>query len=237
MLYITVRRIGQISAAVLVGAMPLAGSQWSGTADAAPDVSALIATAEHNTNTVNTLVHRDTISIITPSITVKVSARGAEDEVHNREQDYESVSVKASGTGGTVKTLNYTVDIIFMKGLTYYRTSLSNNQWKTRKGMSFPDPYTGGWRRGRTTIKFPKSYKFQFESKSGGETRVQAATSDATTAGTVDLWISGGSKPYVVRMDQNYHAIKRASTTEHVRMLLGPFNSRLVIVPPSQGTT
>lgn len=238
MRFIEDRRLGRSLIAALLVAAPLALTGWTPRVDAASSVQALVAEAEHNTNTVSTLMHRDENTITTRDLSVTVSARGSEDEVHNREHDYESVTVKGRGPTGKVQSLHYTVDIIFMNGVTYYRTSLLHNQWKTHKGMTFPDPYTGGWKRGRTTVSFPKTTTFREVGTSGGETHLQASFSQAATAGTVDLWISGGTKPYVVREEESYHATKGTSGSAHVQVMFGPFNTPLVIQSPTtQGST
>ena len=206
------------------------------TAHAASSMQTLIATAERNTNTVRTLVHHDQMTITGPAGSVIVSAHGTEDETRNREQDYESVHVTRRTAVGKVSTLNYWVDLIFLNGSTYYRTSSAPTLWKTQKGMTFPDPYTGGWKRGRTTVTLPTSLVFKDAGTSGGQTHVHASLSTKTTAGTVDLWITTGSKPYVVRQDRAYHATKGTSGSVHTQVKFGPFNSDVNIQPPAQAS-
>ncbi len=224
----------QIAAAAFLLAAPFATSGWMPAAHAASNVQALLAEAEHNTNTVNTLAHTDQNTVTTATMTLKVRSHGAEDEIHNREQDYESVSVTGHGAAGKIRNLHYTVDIIFMNGLTYYRTSLTHNVWATHPGMTFPDPYTGGWKRGRTTVSFPKSVKFKEVGTSGGQTQVRASIVQPALAGTIDLWISGGAKPYIAREDERYHPTKGKAGSAHVQISFGPFNSPTVIEPPAK---
>jgi hypothetical protein len=202
---------------------------------AASSIQALIAQAEHNTNTVRTLVHHDQVTITAPNGSVKVSARGTEDEARNREQDYESVHVIRRASG-KVNKLNYTVDLIFLNGSTYYRLSSAPTTWKTQKGMSFPDPYTGGWKRGRTTVTVPTSFSFKNVGTAGGQTHLHAAFSNKTTAGTVDLWITTGSKPYIVREDVAFHSTSGTPGSETSRIRFGPFNSTVNIQPPAQAS-
>lgn len=207
-------------------------------AQAAANVQALVAQAEHNTNTVHTLTHTDVSTITTANLTVTVHARGAEDEVRNREQDSETVTVKGKTATGAAKSLKYTVDIIFMNGTTYYKTTIggkSDKQWQTHKGMTFPDPYTGGWKRGRTTVTFPKNVSFALAGSSGGQTHVHASATSGSTAGTVDLWLSGGSKPYVVREDENLYSKKDRKLTQHFVTTFSQYNAPLVIQQPSTG--
>jgi len=234
MRFIDCRLLGQIVAAASLLVAPFAASGWVQAAHAATNVQVLLSEAEHNTNTVNTLAHTDKNTVTTATMTLKVSARGAEDEIHNREQDYESVSVTGHGAASKIRTVHYTVDIIFMNGLTYYRTSLTHNVWASHPGMTFPDPYTGGWKRGRTTVSFPKSVKFKEVGTSGGQTQVRASIAQPALAGTIDLWISGGAKPYIVREDESYHSTKGKAGSAHVQISFGPFNTPTVIEPPSK---
>ncbi|GAC1445307.1 MAG: hypothetical protein NVSMB52_06070 [Chloroflexota bacterium] len=226
---------GSTLVAMVTAVIPLLLAGAVSPAIAASSVQTLIADAERNTNTVNTLIHNDEHTVTTPTLSVKVIAHGSEDELRNREQDYESVSVTSRGSGGKAKSLHYTVDIIFMNGTTYYRTSLQKNKWKTHKGMTFPDPFAGGWKRGRTTVSFPKTFKFQQVGTGGSETHVRASFSSATTAETVDLWISSGSKPYVTREEQRYHSVKGPASSALIKVSFGPFNTPLVIQQPSKG--
>ena len=234
MRFIARRLLGQIAAAASLLAAPLAITGWVHAAHAATNVQVLLAEAERNTNTVNTLAHTDQNTVTTATMTLKVSAHGAEDEIHNREQDYESVSVTGHGAGNKTRNLHYTVDIIFMNGLTYYRTSLTHNVWASHPGMAFPDPYTGGWKRGRTTVSFPKSVKFKEVGMTGGQTQVEASIVQPALAGTIDLWISGGAKSYIVREDERYHPTKGKAGSAHVQVSFGPFNATTVIEPPSK---
>ncbi len=225
-----------ISAVLLVVAATSAIVQSEASAQTTSSVETLIATAEHNTNTVRTLVYHDQLTITGPGGSLKVSARGTEDEIRNREQDYESVLVTKRGAGGKVNTLKYTVDLIFLNGSTYYRTSAAPTTWKTHKGMKFPDPYTGGWQRGRTTVKLPSSLVFTVVGTSGGQTHVHASFTTRTTAGTADLWLTTGATPYVVRQNLAYHATKATSASETSRITYGPFNRAVNIQPPAQAS-
>lgn len=228
------RRI--VPAAVLAFAGTAVGIFPAPNAHAASAIQTLIATAERNTNTVRTLIHHDQVTITASGGTVQITAHGTEDEVRNREQDYESVHVVRHATGGKVSKLSYTVDLIFLNGSTYYRTSAAPTQWKTRKGMTFPDPYTGGWKRGRTTVSFPTTVVFKDAGTSGGQTHAHASFKTATTVGTVDLWMTTGSKPYIVRQDVAFHTTKGTSGSETSRVMFGPFNSDVNIQPPAQAS-
>jgi hypothetical protein len=229
------RHLSQSAAALLL-AVPaiLVGVRQAG---AASNVQALVARAAHDTDSVRTLIHHDQDTTTTRAVTVKVSAEGIEDEVHNREHDYESVDVTARNTRGKTQRLHYTADLIFMSGKTYYRTSLNGNKWQSRKGMTFSDPFTGGWQRGRTTVTVLKGVVFRELGVSGGETRVAAAYSTSNSTGSIVLWISGGSTPYVVREEQLYHTTKGTLVSAQVQITFGPFNSPIVITAPgSQGS-
>jgi hypothetical protein len=207
------------------------------TVHAASALQTLVAAAERNTNTVRTLIHHDRFTFTGPGGSVNVSAHGTEDEVRNREQDYESVHVIQHAANGKTNKLSYTVDLIFLNGSTYYRTSSAPTLWKTQKGMTFPDPYTGGWQRGRTTVKIPITLAFASVGASGGQTHVHAPFSTKTTAGTVDLWVTTGSKPYVVRQDIASHStVKGKPGSQVTQVTFGPFNSNVDIQPPAQAS-
>ncbi|HEX6506536.1 MAG TPA: hypothetical protein VF221_02795 [Chloroflexota bacterium] len=210
-------------------------SPWTPAA-AADSVQTLVAQAEHNTNTVKTLVHHDVTTVTASGGSLKINAHGAEDEARNREQDFEDVTVTRT-SGGKTQKVHYTVDIIFMNGSTYYRTSAAPSQWQTHKGMSFPDPYTGGWKRGRTTVTYPTSWKYTLVGTSGGTRHVRAPFSTKTTAGTVDLWISAGTKPYVIRSEEKYHSTTKQKGSADSLITFGPFDGPVTIQPPAQGST
>lgn len=224
-----------IPAVALVLAGMAAIAQPASPVRAASAIQALVAKAERNTNTVRTLVHHDKVTITAANGSVKVSARETEDEVRNREQDYESVHVTRRASG-KVSKLAYTVDLIFLNGTTYYRLSTAPTTWKTQKGMTFPDPYTGGWKRGRTTVTTPASLAFQTVGTSGGQTHVRASFSNNTSAGTIDLWITTGSKPYVVREDLALHSTTGTRVSQTSQIKFGPFNSNVDIQPPAQAS-
>lgn len=215
---------------------PLGLAAPFGTASA-DNGQALLARALRDTNTVRTLVHHDHLTVNSRTVSVTATSIGAEDEVQNREHDSESVTVKARATNGKIKTLHYTTDFIFLNNLTYYRTSLAHNQWKNHSGMTFTDPYTGEWKRGRTTVDVT-GCNSKVVGVTGGLTRIHCTFTDAKTktAGTRDLWISGGSKPYVVREDMRFHSTNGIPGTEDQQISFGSFNSSLNIQPPASGS-
>jgi hypothetical protein len=234
---VTPRTIGRcVPAFMLAVAGTAVGIIPIPTVQAASSLQTLVATAERNTNTVRTLVHHDKFSSTGPGGSVTVSAHGTEDEVRNREQDYESVHVIRRASNGKVSKLNYSVDLIFLNGSTYYRTSAAPTLWKTQKGMKFPDPYTGGWQRGRTTVTIPTTLAFKSLGTSNGQTHVHASVSIKNTAETVDLWITTGSKPYVVRQDLARHLTKGGTGSDSTQVTFGPFNSPVNIQPPAQAS-
>jgi hypothetical protein len=227
-------RFRLFSVAVLTSIALASGSH---TPVCAATVQNLLATAERNTNTVRTIVHRDSTVIKTPNLTVTSSVRGVEDEVHNRERDFESVTVTGKTSKGVEKTLHYTADVVFMNGFTYYRTTLAKNIWMKQKGMNFRDPYTGGFARGRTTVSFLKSVVFKEVGVGGGETHVRASAKDSKSAGTVDLWIRNGMTPYVVRLVIHSHSTKGTVQTETSSTEYGPFNAQQIIQAPTTGAS
>lgn len=204
-------------------------------------VSALLARAAHDTNTVRTLIHHDVSTISTSQGTIiKFTAVGEEDETHNRERDSESVTVSALQKHGPAKKVRYTATAIFLSGKTYFRVSVGKappagtGGFQVRQGSTFPDPYTGGFKRGRTTV--PSSGKFTLVGKTGSEAHIRGPYKVSGAHGTIDLWISGGTTPYVVREDQSLTG-KSGPLTEtiHIHSTLGPFNTLIVIEPPAKG--
>src|SRR6516225_4686435 len=104
-------------------------------AAAAPAVPSLVARAMQNANSVRTLVHQDQSVLATPMGTVKTRGQSAEDEIHGRKHLHESISVAITGADGKLRTEQYTVELIFVPGLTYYRTSLAP-RWARQKGTA-----------------------------------------------------------------------------------------------------
>jgi hypothetical protein len=217
-----------VAAAILTGAPRGA---------AAASLAARIAQAEHNTNTVRTLVHHDTESISNTALKIDFTATGTEDETHNREMDNETVTVVGKLKNGKSKTIHYTADIIFLNGKTYYRISLEKNVWKSATGLTFQDPYTGGWKRGRTTVTLPKAFVFHQVGNGGSTMHVRAALTKNAIRTTVDLWISGGSTPYVVKEAQTDQSTKNPALHDSRTMTLGPFNHQVVIQNPTSGAS
>lgn len=227
-----------LATAAILAAASSASLRPARTTQAASNAQSLLAQAEQNTNSVSTLVHKDQTKITSAAAVLTATTTGSEDEVRNREHDVESVTLTGRGKNAS-KSQHYTLDIIFINGVTYYRTSLlNNNAWQSRKGTSLKDPYTGVFKRARTTITFPKSYVFKQVGTSGGESKLQAAYSEKGVAGTITLWISGGSKPYIVREVQDYHSTTALKGSGHVDSRFGPYNGSLVILAPTtQGST
>lgn len=200
-------------------------------------MAALLSKAFHNTNTVKTLIYTQTTTQTSSSIKATIVFRGEEDEVANREADHETVTAQIRQTNGKTQKVHYTLDIVFMQGQTYYRSSLQHNQWHMKKGMTFQDGFLGTvWKRGRTMVSFKPMPTFSLVGHSGGQTQVRAHVSDTHGTGTVDLFISGGSQPYVVIQDTagketiGGQTIQSKSETKY-----GPFNQTLNIQAPANG--
>jgi hypothetical protein len=191
----------------------------------------LVARALQNTNSARTLVHRDQSVLTTPMGTVKTGGQGTEDEVHGRKHLQESIAVAITGADNKVRKEQYTVELIFVPGLTYYRTSLAP-RWSQQKGAAFADPYTGGWEQGRTTVTLPPGSRFRGTITHGGQTQAHFTFANHTDKGTVDLWIAGRGTPYVVREEETLYAVSGPSGNEHLRIDFGSFNRPVRIVPP-----
>ena len=81
----------------------------------------------------------------------------------------------------------------------------------------------------------PSNWPFTSVGTSGGQTHVHATYSRKTFTGTVDLWITTGSKPYVVREDVTRHFTKPVES-DRTQVTFGPFNSNVNIQPPAQAS-
>lgn len=230
------RMVATATAGLVFAASPLAGVPLQ--TQAATGLQ-LLTQAEHDTNTVASLTHHDTQTVTSSNVSITLALHGSEDEAHNREADSESATYIGKTSAGKSRTIHYTLDIIFMNGTTYYRSSLvSKNKWLSRKGLSLQDPYSGvGWRRARTTVpviaSLVKHVKYHLIGTSGGLTHFHGSFKAPTFAGTDDLWVSGGSHPYVVREQQRYHSTTKLKQTVVAVDNFGGFNSPVVITPPS----
>ncbi|MGH2442678.1 MAG: hypothetical protein ACRDFX_05905 [Chloroflexota bacterium] len=231
-------RSGNVAAGALVIATLSVASVIAGGGGAAPtDASSLLASAVRNTNHVRTLVHHDTIRTTVPRGTISSTITGREDEVANREDDIEHVTVHLPDSKGTLKTLHYTIEVIFLHGKTYARSSLAGNTWKSGKGMTFVDPFTGGFRRGRTKMIMPKG-GVRTIGKSGSTVHVRGTYVQGKSRGPIDVWYTTGSVPYVSR---ERYAVTRGSGAKHqvtiIDTHMGPFNQAVVIQPPGGTST
>ena len=237
------RRGLELFAAAALSLATLLSTAVPRPAIAATDVKTLVTQAIHNTNTVNTIVHHDQTTVVSGSSHLQETASGSEDEVRNLEQDSEVVTATAKGSNGKAQTVHYTLDVIFIKGYTYYRSSLQKNQWTRRKGTTLTDPVTNGvFKRARTKVTAPQGFKlgsYSLVGTSAGLTQVRAPLTRAKAAGTWDLWISGGSTPYIMREEIHAHATGGGKGSEYVRTDYGPFNKPVTIAPPitTGGTT
>jgi hypothetical protein len=200
---------------------------------------ALLDQAVNNTNAVDTLVYTTHGTQRSSHLLLHVAIVGQEDEIHNREQDHESLTATGKRSDGTPATINYTVDVIFVGGKTYFRRSIDNGRWRTLKGMDYRDSYAGiEFRRGRTKLGYGTSLKFVQIDQVGGVTHLRAAIGLLHDQGTDDVYISGGTKPYVVRVDTTRTAIQNGlKVVEQSRTDYGPFNQTLVITPPTGAST
>ena len=197
---------------------------------AAAGMPSLVARAVQNTNTARTVVHQDQSVLTTPVGTVKTHGQGIEDEVHARKHLQESIAVAIAGADGKVRNLRYTVDLIFVPGFTYSRTSLAP-RWTRQTGTAFADPYTGGWEHGRTAVSLPQGTQYRSLSTRARQTRAHFTFANRTARGTLDLWIEGRT-PYVVREEETLNAVSGPSGSEHLQIAFGPFDRPVTIVPP-----
>lgn len=202
----------------------------------ASSVSSLLASAEHNTNTVRTLQHHDVIQETAGSVSINAVVTGQEDEVRNRERDFETVTAKGKLASGKTKTIHYTLEVIFLNGHTYFRTTLAKNKWQKHAGLTLSDPYSGiTFHRARTTVTFQPA--LHFTAVGGSQTHLQAQVAKSGVRSVYQVWLSNGATPYVTRELTKYASSKKGHPTGSTETTFGPFNKPIVILPPtSQGS-
>jgi hypothetical protein len=208
----------------------------------AADSAALLRQAMSNTNHVKTLVYTSETNQKTKTLSVQILIRGEEDEVHNRERDHEEIVLSGKNPSGQPATARYVADVVFLNGKTYYRRTVDHGKWHTKNGMTFQDPNERvvAFKRGRTKVSFPSVAHFSPVSSNApnGETRYHAAYTYKGAAVVEDVYVSGGSTPFVVEDDLSA-PFRQAGQTIQSRTVTkyGPFNQTLVIEPPTQSAT
>lgn len=211
---------------------------WTPAIGSAANDQQLLVTAMHNTNTVRTLVYQSVETQTLPAGTVTTHIQGEEDEVRNREHDTESVSVTAAAANGKTRHVHYTAEVIFVGGRTYYRVSLLKNQWKNYKGTQFQDPNIGiGFSRNRTTVSFSPKVKFTQVGRSGSLTQYRANTTAKSLRTRIDLWVSGGATPYVMREEVLDTSTKNSKATRDTVTRFTAYNQPVIIEPPTGPST
>jgi hypothetical protein len=206
----------------------------------ASSAQTLLNRAVRDTNTVRTLLYTTKTVETSKNLSLTVNMQGAEDEVANRERDREAVTATARNPQGVKRTVHYTLDIIFMNGKTYYRDSLQQkNAWQTRSGMSFSDNLTGiKWQRGRTTVGDWISPLKLVGSVTNSGAEFSGRTSKASGDMPLQVWISGGAKPYVTREVMTITKTVQGQRIHYTeRQNFGPFNQPISIAEPATGST
>ncbi len=222
----------------LLASLALAG--WSPRTDSTAGFS-LLATAIHDTDTVKTLQYSDQFVEHFSNGTLTTLVQGQEDEARNREQDRQTVVERVKNSKGKTVTGAYAVNVVFLNGETYYQHPLMKDKtWRTRKGMSFNDGIAV-FKRGRTIVKYDKPFAGVHLAPAGtaanGETRFQGRVTKGGLTGTIDVFVSKGTMPYVAAVTEAYtEKIKGKIVKVQGRMLYGPFNRALNITAPVTST-
>lgn len=222
----------------LLVSAPLAVAGWPGHADASVNVKQLLTAATHDNNTVHTLEYTSTVDVTSKYRTIHTVVKGEEDEVANREQDHEQTAVQTVSQKGQKQSVHYTVDIVFINGRTYYRSTLSkSNVWQEKPGMSaVQDPVLGtSWKRGRTLVSFLTPSRYSVVSQ-GSQIHLRARLARGAITGTDDIYLTGGATPYLVReVEQLRGTVQGQPVTQRTDTRYGPFNQTLGIGVPSTG--
>ncbi|MGI8825423.1 MAG: hypothetical protein ACR2JC_07240 [Chloroflexota bacterium] len=224
--------------AVLSAVALLTMAGWAPAAAGSTATQRLLSQASQNTNSVRTITYTILKDERSTNLSFKLVDHGAEDEVANSEQHHMSAVVHEKIASGRMRTIKYTVDLIFIHGRTYYRSNLfKNNAWQERIGSVLHDPVLAGngWQRKRTAVSFPLSNKYAEVSRGGQvHLRSQARTSIGNT--TEDVYVTQSIRPYVARMTVNVTGSFQGNAVSiHQDTTFGGFNRPLHIDIPTTG--
>lgn len=224
-----------LSVVISLGALVLFPMHLQSSVASATDAQALLNRAAANVNRVRTLSYVQHNTQSSSTVHLVTVMHGQEDEVHNREQDREEVTLSARDAKGHVKHIHYTLDIIFVAGTIYWRSSTKPSVWTHKRAVVFRDPFTQvSWQRKRTTVDVGGLSHFAVLSNGAQGTRVEGQLVKGGQSVKHDFYLSGGSNPYVVKdiltASQVIQGKKVQAKTETD---YGPFNATIVIVAPS----
>lgn len=215
-------------------------STWTSPARAAgahaAGTPALLTRAIHDTDTVKTLQYADEFAQTSSNVSIITVVQGQEDEARNRERDHQTVITRARTKQGKLQSRAYVVNVVFLKGQTYYQYPLKDKIWRTQKGMAFKDS-VASFRRGRTSVNFNGVNFNPAGSASNGDAHFHARVNKKGLSGTIDVLVSRGKTPYVTLVNELLtQRVKGKMVKIQARMIYGPFNQPLNITAPISST-
>lgn len=231
----TSRRPYRTCLAGMLALATLTAADRLGTAAAA---SSPLSRAIANTDTALSYREDDTNRTVVAGASLSQSSWEIYDQRHNRERDHAHFDVvRANG-----KRQSYTVDIVMMNNHTYYRSTLNHGGWKVQSGYGYADPVSGQrWFRAAPSFSYLAKLAIASQgSAPGGRYRVhfQPQFSAAMKAtGSVDVWLSTGSTPYIVREKESVAgSVKGKKISEALVTRLSRFNQPVTITAPKLGS-
>jgi hypothetical protein len=226
----------------VLGTVILLMSNRAGTQPVAASSSLkLLNLAVRDVNTVNSLVYTKTVVEVSKHAHITIFIRGQEDDIHNREQDHETFSANGTQKDGKKATVRYVLDVIFIDNQTYFRRSTDKGKWSKQAGTNYTDSYLGpAFRRGRTQVSYAANLRFKEIGGQvpPGQSHFQAAINLANEQGTMDVFVSRGTKPYVVSDEVKVSFVQSGErVTEDIRSQYKDFNQTLIIQAPNGSST
>ena len=220
---------------VCLGVLVLAPVQLQSSVASAADAQTLLSRAATNVDRVRTLSYVQHNTQSSSTVHLATVMRGQEDEVHNREQDREEVTLNARDAQGHVKHIHYTLDIIFVGGTIYWRSSTKPSVWTHKRAIVFRDSFTQvTWQRRRTTVNVSHVSHLAILSTGVQGTHIEGQLVKGGQSVKHDFYLSGGSSPYVVKDVVSASQVIQGKKVRAVSETdYGPFNKTLVIVAPS----
>jgi len=224
-----------LSVVISLGVLVLLPLQNQPSVASASDAQALLNRAAADVNRVRTLSYVQHNTQSSSSVHLATVMRGQEDEVHNREQDREEVTLSARDAKGHVKHIHYTLDIIFVGGTIYWRSSTKPSVWTHKRAIVFRDPFTQvTWQRKRTIVEVSHLSQLAVLSSGAQGAHIEGQLVKGGQSVKHDFYLSGGSNPYVVKdVVTASQVIQGKKVQAKTETDYGPFNTTLVIVAPS----
>jgi hypothetical protein len=202
---------------------------------AATSTATLPAAAIRNSDSVRT--YREAVHVTTrsPKGTESRVENNQYDVQHNRGQIHADIKFTLQVQPKQAAAGHYTVDVIMMNGFVYHRSSQEVGGWRKRKGSSYQDPPSKAkWPLAPldfTSIAKERATEVS-HSASATHYRLDNRVPGATRSVSLDVWISTGPTPYIVRVDQAFTFGKNADGHFAQTFEYSAFNAPVKIQAP-----